>query len=303
MTGGPWLRIIDGIDARRQSNAQQDQGEQGIDTQSWIRGTVFVGVLLALVLAERLAPRRAEHGDSARLASNLSLVAVDTLLLRLLLPVAAYGVAIACEQRGIGLFHLLELPTAAAVLLSVIALDALIYWQHRLFHAFGPLWRLHRVHHTDPAIDVTTALRFHPLEILLSMAIKIAAVAALGAPALAVLLFDVLLNACAMFNHADWKLPARVDAPLRRLVVTPDMHRVHHSVDPAETHRNFGFCLSTWDRLFGSYTAHPAAGHRDMRIGQADNRGAREQWLDALLLQPFRHRGASIRSHNKNKLS
>lgn len=275
-------------------------GEILIDNEAVVRGVAFAAALLCLLIAERLAPRRAEHGAAARLASNLGLVVVDALLLRLLLPVAAFGVALWCQANGIGLLNRVALPAPVAIGLAMLMLDALIYWQHRIFHAVPLLWRLHRVHHTDPAIDVTTALRFHPLEIGLSMLIKIAAVSALGAPPLAVLLFEIALNACAMFNHADWKLPSRVDSGLRRVLVTPDMHRVHHSVDPAETHRNFGFCLSWWDRLFRSYTPQPAAGHTAMRIGQNDRRGDRDQWLGALLLQPFRTASDSIPEPNKN---
>ena len=173
-------------------------------------------------------------------------------------------------------------------MLSVLALDLAIYLQHLMFHAVPLFWRLHRVHHADLDFDVTTGARFHPVEIVLSMLIKFAVILALGPPALAVLLFEVLLNATSMFNHGNVRLPARVDRVLRWLVVTPDMHRVHHSVDPRETNSNFGFNVPWWDRLFGTYRAQPQAGHDAMTIGIEQFRVPRELWLDRMLLQPFR---------------
>ena len=255
-----------------------------------LRLMIFGGSLLVLLLLERAFPRRGEHGRPSRVWSNLGLVAVDSLAVRLLIPLGAVGAAEYAATAGIGLFHQWALPGPLVFVACLLALDALIYAQHRLFHRLPWLWRLHRVHHTDPAFDVTTALRFHPVEILLSMLIKIGAVLALGIPPLAVIVFEIALNACAMFNHADLRLPGWLDRALRTLLVTPDMHRVHHSVDPRETHRNFGFCLSCWDRLFGSYVAQPAAGHLGMRIGQPDHRADRDQRLWALLAQPFSRR-------------
>lgn len=237
---------------------------------------------------EVLAPRRRQAiGRGVRWTNNIALVALDTLLVRLAFPMAAVGAALWAEGAGWGLFHWLGVPWWLAVPLAVLLLDLAIYTQHVVFHAVPALWRLHRVHHADLEFDVTTGLRFHPLEILLSMAIKIALVVALGAPAVAVLIFEVLLNATSQFNHGNVRLPAPVDRALRRIVVTPDMHRVHHSVVRAETDSNYGFCLSWWDRLFGTYRAEPAAGHDGMTIGLEEFRTPRDLWLDRLLLQPF----------------
>jgi sterol desaturase/sphingolipid hydroxylase (fatty acid hydroxylase superfamily) len=254
-----------------------------------LRFGAFAGVFALVALWEALAPRRTPRfGRRSRWPHNLGLLALDALLVRLLAPAAAIAVALAAERQGWGLLNLLDLPAWARVVAAVIALDLAIYLQHVLFHAVPALWRLHRVHHADPDFDVTTGTRFHPLEIVLSLAIKCAAVAALGAPALAVLIFEVLLNATAMFNHANARLPAALDRSLRWLVVTPDMHRVHHSTVPQETNSNFGFNLPWWDRLFGTYRAQPAEGHAAMRIGVAGLQGREELTLARLLTQPFR---------------
>lgn len=253
-----------------------------------IRLAVFAGVLAALLAWEELAPRRTPAPERlSRRINNAALLIVGTLILRAAVPVLAVGAALWAAQNGVGLFNLLALPLAVSVPLAVILLDLAIYGQHRLLHAVPWLWRLHRVHHADPDFDVTTALRFHPLEILASMASKLVLVVALGAPPLAVLIFEILLNALAMFNHANIALPARIDSALRRLIVTPDLHRIHHSVVPAEQQRNFGFNLSLWDRLFGTLQAQPQAGHTAMQIGLPGWRDARAQRLDRLLVQPF----------------
>jgi sterol desaturase/sphingolipid hydroxylase (fatty acid hydroxylase superfamily) len=257
-----------------------------------IRLVAFGGVLAMMLLWEQRAPRRVlPEGNAVRRLNNLALVALDTLLLRLAFPVLAVGFAGAMEQRGIGLFNAVALPDWLAIVLAIILLDLAIYWQHRLFHLIPWLWRLHRVHHADPAFDTTTALRFHPLEIMVSMLIKLAVVAALGAPPLAVLLFEVILNATAMFNHGNVSLPSAIENRLRWLLVTPDLHRVHHSIHGDEMNRNFGFNLSVWDRIFGSLAAQPRDGHGGMIIGLKEFREPRGQWLDRLLLQPFRSSG------------
>jgi sterol desaturase/sphingolipid hydroxylase (fatty acid hydroxylase superfamily) len=196
--------------------------------------------------------------------------------------------ALVAEQRGWGLMNAVAAPAWIAVPVSVLLLDLAIYLQHVAFHAVPALWRLHRMHHADLDIDVTTGLRFHPIEIVLSMGIKLAVVTALGAPAVAVLVFEVLLNATSMFNHANLRLPQPIDRALRWLVVTPDMHRVHHSVAVAETNSNYGFNLPWWDRLFGTYRDQPAAGHDGMTIGVERFRSPRDLMLDRMLLQPFR---------------
>ena len=254
-----------------------------------VRLAAFAGVLTMMAVWELIAPRRHQAAERPlRWSSNLGIVVLDTVLVRILVPTTAVGVALLAEARGWGLFHALAAPGWLAVLLCVIALDLAIYLQHVLFHAVPALWRLHRMHHADLAFDVTTGVRFHPLEILLSMLIKLAVVAALGAPALAVLLFEVLLNATSMFSHGNVRVPERLDRLLRFIVVTPDMHRVHHSVDAPETNSNFGFNLPWWDRMFGTYRAQPAAGHDAMTIGIEQFRERPELRLDRMLLQPFR---------------
>jgi len=254
-----------------------------------IRLSTFAGIFAAMALWELLAPRRRQAiGRLRRWPGNLAIVAIDTLLVRLLFPTAAVGVALLAEGRGWGLFPALAAPVWLAVIASVVLLDLAIYLQHVLFHAVPVLWRLHRMHHADLEFDVTTGVRFHPLEILLSLAIKLGVVAALGAPAVAVLIFELLLNATSLFNHGNVSLPRRLDRLLRWLVVTPDMHRVHHSVVPRETNSNFGFNLPWWDRLCATYRPAPAAGHDSMTIGLEQFRDPSELRLDRLLLQPFR---------------
>ncbi len=249
----------------------------------------FAGIFAVMVVWEMVAPRRAQKlGRGVRWPSNIAVVVLDTALVRLLFPLTAVGVALLAQARGWGLFHAVGLPGWISILLAVVALDLAIYLQHVLFHAVPALWRLHRMHHADQEIDVTTGVRFHPLEIMLSMGIKLGVVAALGAPAVAVLLFEVLLNATSMFNHSNVRMPALLDRVLRWVVVTPDMHRVHHSIIMRETNSNFGFNLPWWDRLFGTYRDRPAAGHGGMTIGIEQFREPVEQRLDRLLTQPFR---------------
>lgn len=254
-----------------------------------LRLAAFLGVLVAMMLWEVAAPRRRrEIPRVIRWTNNLALVVLDTAILRLTFPILAVGLAAMAEERGWGFFNVVDAPAWIAVLVSMLALDLAIYLQHVMFHAVPGLWRLHRMHHADLDFDATTGLRFHPVEILVSMGIKLAVVAALGPPAVAVLLFEVLLNATALFNHANIELPGRVDRVLRLIVVTPDMHRVHHSSDPAETNSNYGFNLPWWDRLLGTYRAQPARGHQGMEIGIEQFRTRRDLWLDRMLVQPLR---------------
>lgn len=258
-------------------------------SEALIRLGAFVGVFLCVALWEALWPRRPRaHGRSRRWPSNLGVVVLDTLAVRALFPLAAVGAAVFAQARGIGLLNWLAAPGWLAALLSLVALDFTIWAQHLVFHRVPLLWRFHRMHHADLDCDVTTALRFHPVEIALSVAIKMAAVVLIGAPPAAVVAFEIILNALAMFNHANSSLPAAVEPLARALVVTPDMHRVHHSIDPAETHSNFGFNLSIWDRLFRTYRAAPAKGVDGMTIGLPNFRDPRELRLDRLLTQPFR---------------
>ncbi len=257
-----------------------------------LRLGAFLGVFALMALAEALAPRRRrDFARRQRWPANLGIVVIDTLLLRLVFPTAAVGVAMIAAARGFGVLHWLHAPPAAAFVIALLVLDLAIYAQHVLFHAVPVLWRLHRMHHADLDFDVTTALRFHPVEILLSMALKIALVAALGAPAAAVLVFEVVLNAAAMFNHANARLPLWLDGALRLVLVTPDMHRVHHSTRIEETNSNFGFNLPWWDRLFGTYRAAPRAGQEGMTIGLDAFRAPEELRLDRLLTQPLRAGG------------
>lgn len=264
-------------------------GEFLLGHEPLVRLTAFASVFTVMALWEVLAPRRRQTVTRGRRwPSNLGIVALDTLIVRVLFPTTAVGLAMLAETRGWGLFHVFGLPEAAAVVLGVILLDLAIYLQHVLVHAVPVLWRLHRMHHADLEFDVTTGARFHPIEILLSMVLKMMVITALGAPAVAVLVFEVLLNATAMFNHSNVRIPEAIDRVIRLLVVTPDMHRIHHSVVPHETNSNFGFNLSLWDRLFGTYRAEPAAGQEAMTIGIEQFRNPGEQRLDRMLTQPFR---------------
>lgn len=260
-----------------------------IDNEVWVRIGVFVAVLAAMLGWQAARPlRRASRPWVRRWFANLGLVAVDAVVVRLLFPVAAVGTALIAAENGWGLFNAVDVPAWLAIGISLIVLDAAIYLQHVAVHKIPVLWRLHRVHHTDVDFDATTALRFHPIEIALSMVYKMALVAALGAPAAAVILFEVILNGMALFNHGNVSLPTRLDAILRRLLVTPDMHRVHHSVHRDETDSNYGFNLSLWDRVFGTYRAQPRDGHLGMRIGNEAFRAPEETSLWRLILQPFR---------------
>jgi sterol desaturase/sphingolipid hydroxylase (fatty acid hydroxylase superfamily) len=258
-------------------------------TEPVIRLAAFGAIFLAMATWELVAPRRPwSVGRAARWPSNLAILVVDTLAVRFLIPTAAFGVALIAAARGFGLFHLLGWPAWLAGILGFMVLDLSIYGQHVVFHHVPWLWRLHRVHHADLDIDVTTGGRFHPLEILISMALKIAVVALFGIPAAAVVAFELILNATSMFNHANVALPRWLDRVVRLIVVTPDMHRVHHSAVRAETDSNFGFNLPWWDRLFGTYRGEPAAGHDAMTIGLPILRDRGELRVDRLLTQPFR---------------
>ncbi len=254
-----------------------------------IRLGCFLGVLVLMALWERLTPRRSQSIKRLlRWPNNLGLVVIDTVVVRLLFPVAAVGMAILAQTKGWGLLNIIPSPPWLGIPAAVVLLDLTIYGQHVAFHAVPLLWRLHRMHHADLEFDVTTGLRFHPGEIVLSMMIKLAAVLVLGAPPLSVLVFEVLLNATSMFNHGNARLPPWLDRALRLVVVTPEMHRVHHSIDRQETDSNFGFNLPWWDRLFGTYRAQPALGHLRMTLGIDRFRDPRELWLHRMLWQPLR---------------
>ena len=257
-------------------------------TETQIRILFFFAILLLVAVWEFAAPRRRlTVSKVGRWFNNLGIIFIDSLLVKLLFPVAAMGVAAAAHKNGWGLFNYLMIPDGFSVLMSVLVLDLIIYLQHLMFHAVPVLWRLHMVHHADLDIDVTTGLRFHPIEIIVSMLIKMAAISALGPPVLAVLIFEIALNGTAMFNHGNIRLPEKIDRYLRLLVVTPDMHRVHHSVTIRETNSNFGFNFPWWDRLFGTYRAQPVAGHTGMTIGLSQFRKVKQVTLPQLLLLPF----------------
>lgn len=258
--------------------------------EPYLRLSAFAAVFAAMALWEMLRPRRRQNiGRIRRWPGNLGIVALDTLIVRLVIPASAVGFALVGETRGWGLLGLISCPYSLAVVLGFLSLDLAIYSQHVLFHAVPLLWRLHRMHHADQEFDVTTGVRFHPIEILLSMGIKVLVIAVVGVPAAAVFVFEVVLNATSMFNHGNVALPRSWDRILRWIVVTPDMHRVHHSIETRETNSNFGFNLPWWDRLFGTYVDQPAAGHDDMTIGIRAFRKLEEQHLDRMLTQPFRN--------------
>ncbi len=254
-----------------------------------IRMGFAFGVFTLMAGWELLAPRRSlTVSKVVRWTNNLGLVFLNTVILRLLFPAAAVGVAVFASANGWGVLHHFAVPLPVAVVLSLVALDFIIYLQHVLVHAVPVLWRLHRVHHADPDYDVTTGSRFHPIEIVLSMLIKSAAIVVLGAPPLAVVIFEIILNAMSLFNHGNVRLPLGIERALRLIVVTPDMHRVHHSVEGNEANSNFGFNLSLWDRMCGTYIDQPRKGHSAMTIGINDYREPRVvSWLPGILALPF----------------
>lgn len=254
-----------------------------------IRLSFFLGALALMALWEVVAPRRVlTASKTVRWTNNLGLTLLNNLVLRLIFPAAAVGVAVFATEHGWGLLNFYSLPSALAVILAVVAMDFIIYLQHVMVHAVPVLWRLHRVHHADLDYDVTTGARFHPIEVILSMLIKFATIVVIGAPAIAVVIFEVILNVMAMFNHGNVRLPLGLDGVLRLVVVTPDMHRVHHSVEDNEANSNFGFNLSVWDRILGTYIAQPREGHENMIIGIHRYRNPKQvSWLPGMLALPF----------------
>jgi len=256
-----------------------------------LRMGVFVVILLLMMAAETLMPRKARvQRRGLRWLSNMGLVVIDSLIVRLVFPIVAVGVASYAAAQGWGLLNIIALPDWAAVLIAIIILDMMIYWQHVISHKWAPLWALHKVHHSDRDIDVTTALRFHPAEIILSMVFKMALVLTLGAPVIAVIIFEIILNGCAMFNHSNVRVPPAFDKALRAVMVTPDMHRVHHSIIERETNSNYGFSTSLWDRIFKSYIPQPKDGHDDMTIGLSEYQDKSPANLLWALLLPFKRK-------------
>ncbi len=260
-----------------------------LDNHSLIRLLAFLVAVSLIALWEVVSPRRIlSISKRFRWINNWLLSALNSLLLPLVFPLMAVGVALLVGEHQWGLFNVLELPVFIGIPLFILLFDLAIYWQHRLFHIVPWLWQLHRVHHADPDFDVSTGIRFHPVSIILSMVIKMAVIIFLGPPAVAVLLAESILNVTAMFNHGNINVPLKADAALRLFLVTPDMHRVHHSCVPEETNSNFSFNFPWWDRLFGSYRAQPGKGHLDMEIGIKSLRDIEQQRLDRLLLQPLK---------------
>lgn len=259
-----------------------------LENSNLTRLTIFFGVLVACAILERLFPRRkVTQSRGRRWVTNLALGGLNSAMVALAIPMTVAGFALYVNSMGFGLFNALDTPLVVEIISSIVLLDAFIYLQHRAFHQIGPLWRLHRVHHADRDLDVSSGLRFHPLEIAVSVLFKMACVALLGASVLAVILFEVVLNASAMFNHSNLKLSRPVDTWLRRLIVTPDMHRIHHSVIPEESNRNFGFFLSVWDQLFRTHQDQPALGHLEMTIGLGDLQNQRPSQFGYSLRMPF----------------
>jgi sterol desaturase/sphingolipid hydroxylase (fatty acid hydroxylase superfamily) len=265
-----------------------DMSEFLLDHEPQVRLFFLFAILAIMAAWEMAAPRRRQEIPRLlRWSNNLGVVLIDTILVRLTFPLLAVGMALLADERGWGLMNIFAVPSWAAFPASLLLLDLAIYMQHVMFHAVPALWRLHRMHHADLEFDVTTGLRFHPIEILLSMGLKLAIVVALGPPAVAVLVFEVLLNGTSLFNHSNIRIPLRLDRILRLIVVTPDMHRVHHSIHPQETNSNFGFNLPWWDRLLGTYRAQPREGHGGMTIGIEQFRTSRDLWIDRMLVQPL----------------
>ncbi len=259
-----------------------------MSSDAMIRLGFFLGVFLLMALWEVVAPRRKRTTSKAvRWSWNLGLTVMNPLIVRFLFPVVAVAVAVKAREQGWGLLNAYPLPYWLSFPVAIIFLDMVAYFQHLMFHAVPLFWRLHMIHHADLDYDVTTGLRFHPIEIVISMLVKMSAVAVLGPPLAAVVVFEIILNGMSMFNHGNVRLPAAFDGILRLLVVTPDMHRVHHSIYPRETNSNFGFNLSWWDRIFGTYIAQPKDGHSGMTIGLRQFRNPAEVTLPRLLIMPF----------------
>ena len=259
-----------------------------MENEGLLRIVSFFGVLAIIALWEIVAPRRAlTTGKGQRWFANLSMIAIATLLVRFTFPLLPVGMALMAQERSWGILNLVAVPPWLGVALAVVALDLVIYLQHVLFHFLPVLWRLHRMHHTDLDLDASSGNRFHPLEIVISIVIKLGAIMIIGASPLAVLLFEILLNATATFNHGNIRIPLGIDRWLRTVLITPDMHRVHHSILPRETNSNFGFSLPWWDYLGGTYRSQPDAGHLEMTIGLKEFRDPARLTLPRLLVQPF----------------
>lgn len=257
----------------------------------WWRLGCFFGVLAVMMLLEWKNPaRRSPINNSSRWLANFALVLTSSLAARLVIPVGLTAVALYNQQQTVGVFNQIALPSSLVFVLSLLLLDILIYWQHRLFHQVPLLWRLHRVHHAVAHVDASTGLRFHPIEIIISVLVKLLAITALGIPAFAVLVFEIALNGLALFNHANIRLPARIEKPLRLILVTQMLHRIHHSQRPNETNSNYGFSVVWWDKLFGSYKSAAQKSDQELDIGLIDYPSAKQNAsLWGLLSMPFKN--------------
>jgi sterol desaturase/sphingolipid hydroxylase (fatty acid hydroxylase superfamily) len=255
---------------------------------------IFLLVLLVLLIFEIVNPRRRlYYSKKRRWLTNFALSVSNSIILSVLLPFVGIGAAVIIQKNGWGLFNLLDLADWFSIPLYLLLFDLIIYLQHRIFHKVDFLWKLHRMHHTDLDYDVSTGIRFHPLSILISSLVKLVLILALGPPVIAVLISEILLNATSMFNHSNWHIPKRLDAVLRLILVTPDVHRVHHSTNPDEHSNNFGFNFPWWDRLFGTYRAQPTMGHDSMQIGIEDFNDQRSIEFFPALAQPFNDKPTS----------
>ncbi|MBL1433335.1 MAG: sterol desaturase family protein [Gammaproteobacteria bacterium] len=263
-----------------------------------LRITAFIGVLIVMIQLEYLIPRKARSlPRTERWITNTLLVVIDTVTLKLVMPVLAVAMATTTSDKGWGLLSLVSWPLWVEIILAIVVLDMCIYLQHWASHKVPILWRFHQVHHADRDIDVTTGLRFHPIEILFSMTYKLLLVVVLGPAAVAVILFEIILNASAMFNHSNVRLPLNIDNALRKIIVTPDMHRVHHSVIRSETDSNYGFFLSIWDRLYRTYIPQPRDGHDGMKIGLLEYQTNEPASITWSLLLPFKPKKASVQAN------
>ena len=258
------------------------------DYESYIRLGSFIGLFALLTIWEISTPKR-ELLELRRFRwiSNIGLIIISSLLVRFILPTAAVGIALHVEQENWGFLNHYDLPFALQFLLAFILMDLAIYFQHVMFHALPLFWRFHRVHHTDLDCDITTGLRFHPFEIVISILFKFLVIATIGAPVVAVVIFEITLNAASMFTHSNIKIPSTLERIVRWFIVTPDMHRIHHSIEENETNSNFGFFMSIWDRLLGTYTKEPEGGHTNMKIGLRNFREPKWQNLRWLIYLPF----------------
>ena len=272
-----------------ESRAPRTVQRKSMTNEAFIRLGVFVFMVAALSVWEWWRPQRPPFRlVSARRLVNVLMIVLNIVIVRLVLISSLVGIAVWAQDSEVGLLRFLPLPDPVSFLLAFVALDLVVYWQHRMFHVVPWFWRVHAVHHSDVEFDQTTGVRFHPVEIVLSTIIKGAAVVAIGATPLVVLVFEVVLSSSSLFNHANARMPRVLDRILRWVLVTPDMHRIHHSVDSDEYNRNFGFCLTWWDRLFGSYRDHPRATHEQMQIGLAGFREPSDQSVARLMTQPIR---------------